>query len=145
MIFPCFVIKTSFLLQGEKKIHFSLYNIIYFLNQQIPLGLKKRNFFLGSSLLRNNKNIIKKKIERKNTFSFQNLTKKKNFLKNKEKYRILNLNSNQITKTTILYYEGLSFSSCNCYFQKFKIIFYPELGILFYFEKKIFIFKKFHF
>jgi tRNA(Ile)-lysidine synthase TilS/MesJ len=159
MIFPCFVIKTSFLLQGEKKIHFSLYNIIYFLNQQIPLGLKKRSFFLGSkktsfacfprfsepSLLRNNKNIIKKKIERKNTFSFQNLTKKKNFLKNKEKYRILNLNSNQITKTTILYYEGLSFSSCNCYFQKFKIIFYPELGILFYFEKKIFIFKKFHF
>ncbi len=115
-IFPCFA------RQREKKIHFSLYNITYFLTKQI---------------LKSNKNIIKKKIKRKNTFNFQKLTKNKN--------HILKLNSNQIIKTTILYQEILSFLSCNCDFQKFKIIFYPELGILFYFKKKIFIFKKFHF
>lgn len=114
----------------EKKIHFSLYNITYFLTEQI---------------LKSNKSIMKKKIKRKNTFNFQKLTKKKNYLKNTLKHRNFKLNSNQITKTTILYHEILSFFSCNYYFQKFKIIFYPELGILFYFEKKIFIFKKFHF
>lgn len=125
-----FFIKFNYFIILEQKIHFSLYNLTYFLTKQI---------------LKSNKNIIKKKIKRKNIFNFQKLTKKKNYLKNKNKYRILKLNKNKITKTTILYHEILSFFSYNCYFQKFKIIFYPELGILFYFEKKIFIFKKFFF
>jgi hypothetical protein len=118
--FNCFIIL-------EQKIHFSLYDLTYFLTKQI---------------LKSNKNKIKKKIERTNTFNFKKLTKKKNYLRNKNKYGILKLNSNN---TTILYHEIVNFFLCNCYFQKFKIIFYPGLGILFYFEKKIFIFKKFYF
>lgn len=112
----------------KKKIHFSLYYTICVLNKQAN---------------KQNRKIRKNKIERKNTFNFTKLTEKTNYLNTKTRYNQSKLNGNKILKVTILYNELFNFLSYTCYFQEFKIFFYPELGIFVYFRKKIYYFKVF--
>lgn len=134
-----------FFLKLKKNIHFSTYSIVYFLVKQ---GNKK------SLELHKNK--------KKNTFNFIELTKKTpqsctkkkstelpalagyniffsttNLVKNKTQFHSSKLLYNRVAKCNASYSEVLNFLLHTYYFNKFTIFFYPEIGVLFYFQKKL--------
>lgn len=110
----------------KKKTHFSLYYVIYFLNNQTS---------------KQNQKTRKNKIKRKNTFNFNKLIEKPNYLNTKIRYNQSKLSGNKTSKATISYNEIFNFLSYTCYFHEFKIFFYPGLGIFVYFRKKVYYFK----
>ncbi len=105
--------------------YFSTYLTIYF------FSLKKN---------KQTKRFLKNGTKKKNTFNFIKLSKKTNLSKKKIQLNASKLFYSQVMKSNLLNKEILNFSFSSYYFQKFKIFFYPEIGILFRIKTELIIF-----
>lgn len=115
-----------------KKRIFSKY--IYFLKKQFFLSslnkLKNRiDFFFVKKTNKQSLQFLKKK---KNSFDFLKLTKKNITVNNKTQF-----NSPQSFDNKIGTFKMQKFFLYTYYFQKMEFFIYPEIGILFYFPKKL--------
>lgn len=129
--------------QLESRIDFYIYLMVYFF-------IKQAN--------KTNLQVFKSPIKKKNSFNFIQLAKRHTGAKNKAEFRkkktlffplcyakrwnraslgCLQSFCNKFAKPRVFHKKVVNSFLHVYYFQKFQIFFYPEIGILFYFQKKL--------